>query len=51
MNLLRLGGPMADLAAVAVKADLTIENKTRVSVRFRRGAGSAPPSSAVGGQH
>ncbi|NDD44184.1 MAG: PAP fibrillin [Synechococcaceae bacterium WB9_4xB_025] len=42
MNLLRLGGPMADLAAVAVQADLTIESKTRVSVRFRRGGWLGP---------
>ena len=46
MNLLRLTGPLAPLASIAVEADLSVDPSTqvrqRVQVRFRRGGWLGP---------
>ena len=46
MNLLRLTGPLAPLASIAVEAELSLDSSTqpqqRVQVRFRRGGWLGP---------
>ena len=42
MNLLRLNGPLSNLAAVAVEASIQIESQQRVEVRFQRGGWLGP---------
>ena len=42
MNLLRLAGPLGELGAIAVQAELSLEPPKRVGVRFRRGGVIGP---------
>lgn len=42
MNLLRLAGPIAPLAGIAVQARIAVEGLQRVSVRFERGGWLGP---------
>ena len=42
MNLLRLAGPVAPLAGIAVQARITVEGTQRVGVRFVRGGWLGP---------
>ncbi|KZR89713.1 PAP/fibrillin family protein [Synechococcus sp. MIT S9508] len=42
MNLLRLAGPLGELAAVTVEAELSTDGANRVGVRFRRGGWRGP---------
>lgn len=42
MNLLRLAGPIAPLAGIAVQARITVEGLQRVGVRFERGGWLGP---------
>jgi len=42
MNLLRLAGPVAPLAGIAVQAKITVEGTQRVGVRFVRGGWLGP---------
>jgi hypothetical protein len=42
MNLLRLVGPLGELAGVAVQARIAVEGPQRVSVRFERGGWLGP---------
>ena len=42
MNLLRLAGPVAPLAGIAVQAQITVEGTQRVGVRFVRGGWLGP---------
>lgn len=45
-NLLRLAGPLGELAAITVQAELSIDpppNRQRVGVRFQRGGWMGPP--------
>lgn len=42
MNLLRLAGPLAELAGISVEASLTVEGSQRVQVTFRRGGWLGP---------
>jgi len=42
MNLLRLAGPLAPLAGIAVQAAIAIDSRQRVTVRFERGGWLGP---------
>lgn len=42
MNLLRLPGPLAPLAGIAVEAAIAVESSQRVQVRFQRGGWLGP---------
>ncbi len=42
MNLLRLPGPLAPLAGIAVEAAIAVESSRRVQVRFQRGGWLGP---------
>ena len=42
MNLLRLAGPLGSAAAITVEADLSIDGRNRVGVRFRKGGWRGP---------
>lgn len=42
MNLLRLAGPLAELAGISVEASLTVVGPQRVQVTFRRGGWLGP---------
>jgi hypothetical protein len=42
MNLLRLAGPLAELAGISVEASLKVEGRQRVQVTFRRGGWLGP---------
>jgi hypothetical protein len=43
MNLLRLVGPLGELAGITVQARIDVEGAQRVSVRFERGGWLGPP--------
>ena len=42
MNLLRLSGPLGEVAAVTVEAELSTDGANRVGVRFRKGGWRGP---------
>jgi len=42
MNLLRLSGPLGEVAAVTVEAEISTGGANRVGVRFRKGGWSGP---------
>ncbi|QEY33278.1 PAP fibrillin [Synechococcus sp. RSCCF101] len=42
MNLLRLKGPLAELASIRLLASISVQNQQRVQVRFTRGGWQGP---------
>ena len=42
MNLLQLAGPLGSVAAIAVEAELSVDGRNRVGVRFKKGGWRGP---------